>query len=50
MQGMQFKLTAEVDGWYALRFLLLGWLPIKIASVEFLRLSVRSVLIDFSII
>ena len=43
MQGMQFKLTAEVDGWYALRFLLLGWLPIKIASVESLRLIVRSI-------
>lgn len=43
MQGMQFKLTPKPDGWYALRFLLLGWLPIKIASVESLRLTVRTI-------
>ena len=43
MQGMQFKLTPEPDGWYALRLLLLGWLPVKIASVESLRLTVRTI-------
>jgi len=43
MQGMQFTLKDSGEDWYSLRLLLLGFLPIKVASLESLRLSVRSV-------
>ena len=43
MQGMQFSLTDRGNGWYAPRLLLFGILPVKIASVESLRLVVRSI-------
>jgi CubicO group peptidase (beta-lactamase class C family) len=43
MQGMQFSLTDRGDGWYAPRLLLFGFLPVKIASIESLRLAVRSI-------
>jgi CubicO group peptidase (beta-lactamase class C family) len=41
MQGMQFSLTDKGDGWYAPRLLPFGFLPVKMASIESLRLSVR---------
>jgi CubicO group peptidase (beta-lactamase class C family) len=43
MQGMQFSLTDRGDGWYAPRLLLFGFLPVKIGSLESLRLAIRSI-------
>jgi CubicO group peptidase (beta-lactamase class C family) len=43
LQGQQFRLDPQPDGWYALRLLLLGLLPIKLAAVEGLRLGVFEV-------
>jgi CubicO group peptidase (beta-lactamase class C family) len=43
MQGMQFSLRDTSNGWYTPRLLLFGFLPIKIASLESLRLAVRSI-------
>jgi CubicO group peptidase (beta-lactamase class C family) len=42
LQGMQFSLIPTGDGWYSLRFLLFGLIPLKIAAVAGLRLTVRS--------
>jgi CubicO group peptidase (beta-lactamase class C family) len=41
MQGKQFLMIPAGDGWYSLRFLLFGLIPMKIAAVGALRLSVR---------
>jgi hypothetical protein len=43
MQGMQFSLTDRGDGWFVPRLLLFGFLPVKMASIESLCLSVRSI-------
>ena len=43
MNGMRFSLTNTGDDWYALRLLLFGFLPIKIASIEALRLAAFSI-------
>jgi CubicO group peptidase (beta-lactamase class C family) len=43
MQGMKFSLTETGADWYALRLKLFGILPIKIGSLESLRLTVRAV-------
>ncbi|MFL7869500.1 MAG: serine hydrolase domain-containing protein [Anaerolineales bacterium] len=43
MQGMQFSLTDTGDDWYAPRLLLFGFLPVKLASIESLRMTVRSI-------
>lgn len=40
MQNKEFALTAAGDGWYGMRLLLLGFLPVKLASLESLRLLV----------
>jgi len=42
LQGTQFSLIPTGDGWYSLRFLLFGFIPLKIAAVVGLRLTVRS--------
>lgn len=42
LQGTQFSLIPTGDGWYSLRFLLFGLIPLKIAAVAGLRLTVRS--------
>jgi CubicO group peptidase (beta-lactamase class C family) len=41
MQNQEFALTPVGQGWYSLRLLLLGLLPVRLAAVESLRLAVR---------
>jgi CubicO group peptidase (beta-lactamase class C family) len=41
LQGKQFSLTDTGDGWYSLRLLLFGLIPLKIAAVAALRLAIR---------
>lgn len=43
MQGQQFSLNACGDEWYSLRLLLFGFLPIHLAPVASLRLTVRTI-------
>jgi hypothetical protein len=43
MQGQQFSLTPTDDGWFSLRLLLFGFLPVWIASIAALRLTVRMI-------
>jgi len=40
LQGRQFSLIDTGGGWYSLRFLLFGLIPLKIAAVAALRLTV----------
>ena len=41
LQGNQFSLIPAADGWYSLRLLLFGLVPLKIAALSSLRLALR---------
>jgi CubicO group peptidase (beta-lactamase class C family) len=43
MQGQQFSLTPAGGGWYGLRLLLYGFIPVKAAGLANLRMTVRSI-------
>jgi CubicO group peptidase (beta-lactamase class C family) len=43
MQGQQFSLKSIDGEWYSLQLLLFGWMPLRIASIASLYLTVRTI-------
>ena len=43
MQDQQFSLNSVDDKWYSLKLLLFGFIPVKIASIDSLHLTVRTI-------